>query len=372
MQIIRNEDYLNLSFVPEKLLYRENEISSIRTSIIEPLIGGISGSAIIYGEPGTGKTATAKFISKFSDNLDYIYLNALSFPSLASLLREVVSHFMKVDQVSNYTYGDYLKQLARIQERRGKGIVLIIDECTNLLKEDQVGIYSIMRASEVYSLRLSTVMVSLEDPYIIFMRKRIRSITSYVPVKFGRYSKDELLGILTVRAEKGLVPTAYSESILEMIAESAAKAGSARVAIEMLQKSAYISRHELSDEITPDAVRSAQALINPYFTESKLKGLDEDELSVLLSTAYCLRDGTYASLSNVMKRHLLLSETYGIRKMDRQKFYRVVNHLVAYGLLDSRLEGKGDRKGVEKVLMINDVPLDPLSEKIENILDRKA
>ena len=101
MPIIKDEKYLNLSFVPDKLLFRENEISKIRTALVEPLLGGISGTVILYGEPGTGKTTTAKHISRTTADLDCVYMNALSFPSLTALLREVVSTFTRLDQFSS-------------------------------------------------------------------------------------------------------------------------------------------------------------------------------------------------------------------------------------------------------------------------------
>ncbi len=369
MQIIRNEQYLNLAFVPQKLVFREKEIEILQTAIIDPLSSGIGGTAIIYGEPGTGKTATAKFISNIAGDLDYIYLNALSFPSLTSLLRSAVSTFTKLDQVSTYTTGDYLKMLSKIQSRRGRGILLVVDECTNLLREDQKGFYSILRAPEIYSVRMSSILISLDDPYIILRKKRARSVSSYVPVKFSRYSRDELFVIVRDRASEALFSTAFDDSILEMIADIAAQLGSARVAIEMLQKAAFIAKHRLSDQILVEDVRSARALINPYFTESKLNGLDRDELAVLLATAYCLRDGMSAGISSAMERFGIISETYSLLPMDRQKFYRTVSRLETYGLIESRLEGRGDRKGVEKILMINDVPIDSLAEKVESILD---
>ncbi len=370
MPIIKDEKYLNLSFVPDKLLFRENEISKIRTALIEPLVGGISGTVILYGEPGTGKTTTAKHISRTTADLDCVYMNALSFPSLTALLREVVSTFTRLDQFSTYTISDLLRSISKIQERRGKGILLIIDESTNLMREDQAGLYSIMRASEIYSLRLSSILISLDDPYIIFRKKRTRSVSSYVPIKFSRYTKDELYMIIEDRAGRGLYPATYDDQIITMIADIAAQLGSARVAIELLQKAAYIAKHDQSESISPDDIRAARAMINPYFTESKLNGLEHEDLVLLLSTAFCLKDGLYATLSNVMARYAVLAESYGMQPMDRQKFYRVASRLETYGLLESRLEGRGDRKGVEKVLMINDVPLDALSEKIESILAR--
>lgn len=370
MPIIRDEKYLSLSFVPDRLLFRENEITKIKTALVEPLQDGISGTLIIYGEPGTGKTSTVKHIARTSPNLDCLYLNALSFPSLTALLREAVSTFTKLDQFSTYTTSDLLRSISKIQEKRGKSILLLIDESTGLMRDDQVGLYSIMRASEIYSIRMSTILVSLDDPYIIFRKKRTRSVSSYVPVKFGRYSRDELYVIVEDRARSGLHSTAFDDQILAMISDIAAQLGSARVAIELLQKAAYIAKHGSSDSISPDDVRAARAMINPYFTESKLNGLDQEDLVVLLSIAFCLRDGLYASLSNVMTRYGVLSETYQMQQIDRQKFYRIVSRLETYGLIESRLEGRGDRKGVEKVLMINDVPLEALSEKIESILAR--
>ena len=55
--------------------------------------------------------------------------------------------------------------------------------------------------------------------------------------------------------------------------------------------------------------------------------------------------------------------------IDSQKLYRIVKKLEILGLVDSRIAGMGDRKGVSKIIGISDVPVGVLSEKIEHILN---
>lgn len=371
MRIFRNEEMLNLSYVPENLLFRGDQLETIRNVIIDPLRHGITGTAVIFGEPGTGKTAIAKYTQRITSDLDYVYRNALSYGSLTSLMRDVLASFMRYDPASAFTLSDLMKMLASAEEKRGRSLLLVIDESTNLLRHDQTGIYNIMRASEIYPMKLSAILVSLDNPEIIFRKKHVRSLANYVPIRLRLYTKDELYAIIEDRATKALVANSFSEDTLELIADMAAQLGSARVAIELLQKSASIAQGNLNESISAEDVRSAKALINPYFTESKLGELSEDELSVLLASCYVLRKNTVASIADAFTESSVVRESYGMAAVEKQRFYAMIRRLEDSGLLDSRKEGRGDKGGVEKVIMINDVPLEPLAKKIEAMLEHR-
>ncbi len=362
---------LNLSYVPEKLLFRNEQLNTIRDVIVEPLRHGITGTAVIFGEPGTGKTAIAKYTQRISSELDYVYRNALSYGSLTSLMRDVLASFMRFDPASAFTLSDLMKMLASVEEKRGRSLLLVIDESTNLLRHDQTGIYNIMRASEIYPMRLSAILVSLDNPEIIFRKKHVRSLSNYIPLKLRLYSKDELYSIVEDRASKALVANSFSDETLDLISDIAAQLGSARVAIELLQKSASVAQSNLSESISAEDIRTAKALINPYFTESKLGELSEDELSILLASCYILRNNTTASVSDTFAESSVVRESYGMSVVEKQRFYGIIRRLEDSGLLDSRKEGRGDKAGVEKHIMINDVPLEPLAKKIETMLEHR-
>lgn len=372
MRIIRNEEILSLVYVPDNLLFRGEQIDTINRVIVDPLRHGVTGTAVIFGEPGTGKTAISKYLQRNCSDLDYVYRNALSFGSLTSLMRDVLSSFMRFDPAPAYPLSDIMKMLASVEEKRGKRLLLVIDESTNLLRQDQTGIYNIMRASEIYPMKLSAVLVSLDNPEIIFRKKHVRSLSNYIPIKLRLYTKDELLKIIEDRALKALVANSFSDDIIDLIADISSQLGSARVAIELLQKSAFIAQSNSAEIISVEDVRSAKALINPYFTESKLTGISEEELAVLLASCYVLKNEPLAAVSEVFAETSVVCESYGMHGIEKQRFYGIVRRLEDSGLLDSRKEGRGDKGGVEKLIMINDVPLDPLAKKIEIMLEHRS
>lgn len=371
MRILRNEEILNLSYVPDNLLFREEQIETLRNVIVDPLRHGITGTAVIFGEPGTGKTAISKYLQRSCMDLDYVYRNALSFPSLTSLMRDVLASFMRFDPASAFTLSDLMRMLASVEQKRGKSLLLVIDESTNLLRHDQTGVYNIMRASEIYPMKLSAILVSLDNPEIIFRKQHVRSLSNYVPVKLRLYTRAELRQIVQDRAAKALASNSFSDDIVDLIADIASQLGSARVAVELIQKAALVAEGNSNGAISAEDVRSAKALINPYFTESKLGELSEEELAVLLAVCYLLKKTPIASVSDAYVESGVVCESYGFASIEKQRFYSIIRRLEDSGLLDSKKEGRGDRGGVEKMIMINDVPIEPLSQRIEGMLDHR-
>jgi cell division control protein 6 len=62
--IFENKEVLRPSYTPHKLPHREEQINNMATILVTALRGDTPSNILIYGKTGTGKTASAKFVSE--------------------------------------------------------------------------------------------------------------------------------------------------------------------------------------------------------------------------------------------------------------------------------------------------------------------
>src|SRR6056297_2170283 len=62
--IFENKEVLRPSYTPHKLPHREEQINKMATILVAALRGETPSNILIYGKTGTGKTASAKFVSQ--------------------------------------------------------------------------------------------------------------------------------------------------------------------------------------------------------------------------------------------------------------------------------------------------------------------
>ncbi|EQD58903.1 cell division control protein 6 related protein, partial [mine drainage metagenome] len=173
-----------------------------------------------------------------------------------------------------------------------KSILLIIDECANAVRKDPDGLYNILRAGELYGVTLGVILISVDDPLIYMSERERKTLGLFSGIKFPKYSENELYSILMQRVSLSLNDNTFTDENIQYISEISSAFGSARVAIELLQKSAYSAEYRGSDRISNDDIRAAKSMINPYLTESKLSELEKDDLLVLLTICDSLRKFT--------------------------------------------------------------------------------
>ena len=244
-------------------------------------------------------------------------------------------------------------------------MVLVIDEATNLLKNDSDGMYNIFRNNEIYNTHLSVVLITMDYPFA-YLGKNYGTLSE---IKFSKYNEGELFNIIRERSIRALKPGSYTDEILQFISSISSEFGSARFAIELLQKSAYLAEYRLSDIIENDDVRSAVSLINPYITESKLSGLNKKELIILFSICSNLRNELKTSVSDIYTEASIISNTYH-DNISRKEVYEIINKLEILGIINGNIKSEGNKKGVYKFISIDDVPVSILGRKIENLLSR--
>ena len=368
--IVRNPDPLDFSYVPQKLRFRDLQIEGIRKMMLEPLRAGISTNLVAFGDSGTGKTSTMRFLAREEGGFIFAYENALSFSSFKMLLLDVMERVGRISAARNLSFPDIFRFISRIASEKNRKVVVIVDEATNLIKFERDGLYNLLRASEIYGAPISTILVSMEDPSIYMNERDRKSLGVFSTILFNRYSEEELIRIVEERSRIALSAGSLPDDVLMYLGHIAQPFGSARVAIELLQKSVYVCQYRSGDAVSTEDVRAAQSMINPYVTESKLTELDSLDLAVLLSICHCLRDEASTSMGCILEEVKLVAEQFSVHVGESTSVYRAVKRLENLGIVEGRIVGRGDRQGVNKLIGINDVPVSVLQEKIESLISR--
>ncbi len=365
-KIIRDPEPLETFFIPEKIIHREKQIRDIFTSVILPLKNGIGSSAFVYGQSGTGKTATMKRIMGSEDEIHIFYENAISISSFKKVMGDL-AYSMGISIEGKFSYESVFRSIERI---RNKNVLLIVDESLNLIRKDFEGLYTIMRAGELFGSSIGTIIISLDNPALHLTAADMRKLGVFNEIKFDKYTIDQLGDIVRSRAEISLYPGSFKEDTIIQIAQLCERSGSARMAIEILQKSAFSAQYGGSECIDAEDVRAASAMINPFITESKLMELDFREILLLQSVCQNLMDGGDCTMESLTKTFSMNTEIHGIKTPDTAFIYRSIRHLETLDIIESRLESFGPGMGVRKKLYVNDVPVEVLMEKIKEISGR--
>jgi cell division control protein 6 len=191
-------------------------------------------------------------------------------------------------------------------------------------------------------------------------------------VKFGRYNYDELRQIVKERAEETLFPGKISDDAIDQIAESSDDYGDARMAVELLEKSAIIAEGQTLGEITVENVREAKASIYSMMSESKIRSLDLNKKLILLAVARAMKQNVVIPISAAEKTYAIVCEEYNVPARKHTQFWSHIQGLEKLSLIRTKVSSDGNSRST--MISLPDIPSKILAKKLEEILeeDQKA
>lgn len=104
--IFENKEVLRPSYTPRRLPHREEQINNMATILVTALRGDTPSNILIYGKTGTGKTASAKFVSeelestseKYEVPCDVQYINCEVTDTQYRVLAQLANTFIEENQ----------------------------------------------------------------------------------------------------------------------------------------------------------------------------------------------------------------------------------------------------------------------------------
>ncbi len=240
--IFKNRDSLNPDYLPDTLPNRMNHVRELSEAIKE-FIKGNTNHVLITGRPGTGKTATVRFVFRELRGkypILFSYVNCFNKTTKMGVLYSLILDFFKQKRPTRrmpsrrgIAYDEILDSLKTEIQKTGTKVVLCLDEVDQL--KDKDFIYDLLR------MRWGTPSIQLigisNEPFV-FKDLDPRTKSRLYPLKefnFSPYTKQELREIVTSRMEDGFSEWAFDWDVVDFLAEfTNDKRGDVRVVRETL------------------------------------------------------------------------------------------------------------------------------------------
>jgi Cdc6-like AAA superfamily ATPase len=252
-RILTNPGVLDGDHLPGRMLRNGQRIAEIEDYLSPILRRQRPIHLWLYGAPGTGKTATARYILEKMQRKSGIkgtYVNCWHHDSLYSILDYITAE-LRILRAEEQRTARKLEKFK--QHLKQEPFLLILDEMDKPSPKDRASIiYCFCCLPKVGLISISNTC----DPLFEF-DARVRSRLNPALVVFGPYSSDDLAAILTERAQDALASGSWDRKLLRQMAELAN--GDARIALQTLKKAAWIAERDRAQRTSQPLKLSKQA-----------------------------------------------------------------------------------------------------------------
>lgn len=356
--LIKNRRTLTIDYVPEKLSFRDEETKTVAQTLSVVLKGARPSNLLLFGKPGTGKTAVVKNVvqrlhKKAKDlgiEVTVPFVNAKTANTGYKVLYEIAENMginneeEKKLQVhfTGLSMGEATDRILDfIQKKKKLHVVLIIDEVDSLVDRNGDGIlYNFTRANERISQGgfISLIGVSNSLTFKDKLDPRVRSSLSEEEMVFNPYTVEQLQKILTDRVKLAFNDDVISGAAINLCAAMAGKEnGDARKAIDLLRVAAEIAERERSANVEEKHIRLAQEKIEKDTNYEVLKNSTTHTKIVILAILKSKNGNTgevyeiYSSLCNNAEHEPLT----------QRRITQIISELDQLGLVTSDVVSKG-------------------------------
>jgi archaeal cell division control protein 6 len=285
--IFKDERFLYPEFVPERLPFRDGELSELVFCLKPATQGKKPTNVFVFGKPGTGKTVTLKFVlnelSEFSDRAKCLYINCFEFSSKQAIISKITNVLGYAVPERGIGFDEVFNRFISVLKTTKVIPIIVFDEAEQLLKDEQRKslLYDLSRLPEQQKISLGLVFISNDNFFLSHIDDRVRSSLQASSIPFEQYSPAELKEILRERAKYAFFDFALDEEVIPLCAAHSAKlGGDARIAIDVLLKAARLAEREGAKKVLTKHVRASFVQEKPVKVEVTTN-LNEQEKDIL-------------------------------------------------------------------------------------------
>lgn len=369
--IFKNREFLRPTYTPDHLPHRDRQIQHLARILAAPLRGETPSNILIYGKPGTGKTATVKHVVRELEraseatvfkvrpvyvncemvNTHYRILAKLSDTFLEELAKEKGKDFLRSLRLpqrvprTGWPIDEVYRSLLKSLDQERQLCVIILDEIDRLVRRggDEI-LYGLTRInSELVNSKVSVIGISNDLNFLDFLDARVRSSLGQEEIVFPPYNANQLRDILYERAEIGFVDEVLDPRVIPFCAAHAAREhGDARRALDLLRVSGEVAEIEGAIQVTVAHVRKAHEKIEVDQTIEVIRTLPLQSKLVLYTVAMLAQRFPRAVISGeVYEFYQKVCARFGEPPLTRRRVSDLISELDVLGIIDARIINKG-------------------------------
>jgi cell division control protein 6 len=402
--IFEQKEVLRPAYTPDNLPHRDDQINDMATIMVSALRGDTPSNILVYGKTGTGKTASARFVSQelqtksqeYEVPCEVEYINCEVTDTQYRVLAQLANQFIienkqraesELKEISPLLKDSSTERLnshgfnsiAGVRQRIGlleryietteqvpmtgwptdrvyteffdavdfyqRVLVIMLDEIDKLVeKSGDDTLYNLSRMnSDLEKSRVSMIGISNDLQFTDFLDPRVKSSLGEEEIVFPPYNANQLTDILRERAEIAYKQGVLEEGVIPLCSAFAAQEhGDARRALDLLRTAGEISERSKSCVVTEDHVREAQEQIELNRIVEAVRTLPEQSKLILLSIIR-LEDRREENINTgkVFNEYKSVCDATSTDMLTQRRVTDLISELDMLGIVNAAVVSKG-------------------------------
>lgn len=383
--LVKNRQALTIDYVPEKLPFRDEEAKTLAQVLSTIFKGARPSNLLLFGKPGTGKTAVAKNVverlvkksNELKIDVTVIFINAKAAGSAYKVLYEIAEELGinkeqgKQVHFTGLSMGEATDRILQYIQKKKLHFILVIDEIDSLVdKSGDDILYNFTRANQRMGKGGFVTLIGISNS-LTFKDKldpRVRSSLSEEEAVFNPYTVDQLRQILHERSKLAFSDGAVSDAAINLCAAIAGREhGDARKAIDLLRVAAELAERESTTRVDEKHVRAGQDRIEKDAPFVALKNAPVHHKLVIVAVLKSKSGIT----GDVYDTYLALCKQSEQKPLTQRRVTQIISELDLLGLVSTDIISQG-RYGRSQKIKITIPPAtvsEALKEDFASLID---